>query len=287
MKNRIIHLDNRTKGILLIIVASIGFAFMSIFVKLAGDIPVIQKVFFRNLVSMIIAFIMITYNKGSYYGKSGHQKTLLLRSLFGTIGMLLYFYSISEMVAADANALNKLSSFFLILFSFIFLKEKMTRNQVIAIIIAFLGSLLIIKPSFDFDILPYLASILAAMFAGAAYTVLRVLGKKEKYYTVVLYFSTFSTLALLPFVLFNYAPMTLEQLIYLVLTGIAATIGQFGTTLAYKYAPANEISIFNYTNVVFVTLLAIPFLDEFPDYISIIGYFIIFGASLYMFKKKK
>ncbi len=280
-------MSNRNKGILALIIASLGFAFMSIFVKLSGDLPVVQKVLFRNGVSMIVAFIMVTYHKDSYYGKKENRKLLLVRSTFGTIGMLLYFYSISNLVAADANALNKLSSFFLIGFSFIILREKVSKNQILAIIIAFIGSLFIIKPSFDFNFLPYLTSILAAASAGAAYTVLRMLGKREKYYTVVLFFSTFSCIVLLPFVIFQYEPMTSMQVIYLILTGLSATIGQFGTTIAYKYAPAKEISIFNFSNVVFVTLIAIPFLGELPDIWSILGYFVIFAASFYMFKNNK
>ncbi len=277
-------MTNKQKGILSILIASLGFAFVTIFVRLAGDLPTIQKVFFRNSISMIIAMIMVTVNKDSYYGKKENQKLLLIRSTFGTIGMLLFFFSIDRLVAGDANALNKLSSFWLILFSFLFLKEKVKPKQIVMIFVAFIGALFIIKPSFDFDFLPYMTSILAAMFAGAAYTILRALGQKEKYYTVVLYFSTFSVVVLFPFVLYYYEPMTTIQVVYLLLTGVAATIGQFGTTIAYKYAPAKEISIFNFSNVVFVTLIAIPFLGELPDIYSIVGYVIIFIASFIMFK---
>lgn len=280
-------MSDKTKGIIAILIASLGFAAMSIFVKLAGDLPVTQKVLFRNMVSMIISAIMITVHKGSFLGNKSSRKQLLLRSSFGTVGMLLFFYSISNLVAADANMLNKLSSFFLILFSFLFLKERVSKFQLNAIIIAFLGSMLIIKPVFDITIIPYLTSILAAMFAGAAYTVLRSLGDKEKYYTIVFFFSTFSVLVLLPFVLFDYEPMTSMQWIYLMLTGLSATVGQFGTTLAYKFAPARDISIFNYFNVVFVALLAIPILDETPDVLSLVGYLIIFIAAYAMFRYKK
>lgn len=280
-------MSDKTKGILAIIIAALGFAFMSIFVKLAGDLPLAQKVIFRTTVSMIVSGIMITVNKGSFFGKREHRKLLLLRSSLGTVGMLLFFYSIGHLVAADANMLNKLSSFFLILFSFIFLKERVTSFQITMIVIAFLGSLLIIKPAFDVSIFPYLTSILAAMFAGGAYTVLRMLGNKEKYYTVVFFFSTFSVLVLTPFVVFDYEPMTKMQWIYLMLTGVSATIGQFGTTLAYKFAPARDISIFNYFNVVFVTLIAIPILSEIPDIFSIIGYLIIFVAAFAMFQYQK
>lgn len=280
-------MSNRVKGIIALLIASLGFAFMSIFVKLAGDLPVVQKVLFRNSVSFVLAFIMVTYNKDLYLGNKENRKALILRSSLGTIGMLLFFYSIGNMVAADANALNKLSSFFLIGFCFLFLHEKVRKEQIIAIVIAFLGALFIIKPSFDFTVVPYITSILAAAFAGGAYTVLRHLGGKEKYYTIVLFFSGFSVLVLLPFVIYYYEPMTSTQFGYLLLNGVFATMGQFGTTIAYKYAPAKEISIFNFSNVVFVTLIAIPMLGELPDYWSLLGYIIIFSASYYMFRFHK
>ncbi|MCF7926460.1 MAG: DMT family transporter [Candidatus Izimaplasma sp.] len=281
-------MTDRKKGIISLIIAAFGFAMMSIMVKNAGDLPAYQKVFFRNLISMFLAIIMVTVREDRYYGRKENQKFLLLRSTFGTIGMLLFFFSIDNLEnISDATMLNKLSTFFLIFFSSFFLHEKIKKYQFIAIIIAFLGSLLIIKPAFNFDIIPYLTSVLAAMFAGAAYTMLRVLGKKEKYYTVVLYFSTFSVVVLLPVILLNYHPMTSTQIIYLILTGVFATVGQFGTTIAYKFAPAKQISIFNYINVLFVALLGIPFFSTFPDIVSLTGYVIIFGASFYMFKKKQ
>lgn len=159
------------------------------------------------------------------------------------------------------------------------------------IAIAFIGTLFIMKPTLDVVIFPYITSILAAMAAGAAYTVLRVLGKKEAYYTVVFYFSAFSvvSISILMFIidspLFNFVVMDIKDIIYLILAGVFATVGQFGTTLAYKYAPAKDISIFNYTNVVFASILGIIVFGEIPDLYSIIGYVIIFAAAYYMFIK--
>ena len=201
--------------------------------------------------------------------------------------MVLFYFSITRLDLGDANMLNKLSTFFLIMFSALFLKEKVKRYQVIAIVVAFMGSLFIIKPSFDLVALPYMTSILSAAFAGAAYTLLRALGQKEEYYTVVLYFSSFSVIVLLPFVIYYYTPMSLEHTIYLLLAGVFATVGQFATTLAYKFAPAKEISIFNYTNVVFAAIISIVMFSATPDIYSLIGYVVIFGAAYYVFKTKK
>lgn len=274
---------DRRKGIRFIILSAFGFAMMSAFVKLAGPLPSFQKTFFRNLVSAIIALIFIIKNKESFTGKKENQKILILRSLFGTIGIILNYYAIDRLVLSDANMLNKLSPFFVIIFSAIFLSEKINFKQMLAVIIAFSGALFIIKPSFNFDILPALIGVGGAISAAAAYTCLRVLGGKENHYTVVFYFSAFSLLVILPFMIMVYTPMTITQFIYLMLAGVFASVGQFGVTLAYKYAPAKEISIFDYSNIVFSALISIVIFGVFPDYLSIIGYLIIFGASAYMF----
>lgn len=281
------NLSDRNKGIVFIILSAFGFAMMSAFIKLSGDLPSIQKTFFRNLVSCIIAFSLVLKYKESAFGSKENRKILILRSIFGTLGIILNFYAIDRLVLSDANMLNKLSPFFVIIFSAIFLKEKIKSNQAIAVIIAFIGALFIIKPTLNFAIIPYVAGILGAIFAAAAYTCLRVLGGKEKFYTVVFFFSLFSTVSIFPFAIMAYKSMTIMQFVYLVLGGVFASIGQFGVTLAYKYAPAKEISIFDYSNIIFSAIISIVVFNVIPDKYSFIGYIIIFSASYYMFLNNK
>jgi len=275
--------SNRNKGIILMLISSLGFSFMAVFVKMAGDISSIQKTFIRNAVSMVIAFGFVVYYKESFFGKRENQKYLLLRSTLGALGVILNFYAIDHLVLADADMLNKMSPFVTIIFAAIFLREYVLRYQVTSIIIAFIGTLFIIKPSFNVDMIPYGAGIASAVFAGGAYTVLRLLGNREQFYTVVFYFSTFTTVILLPYVIFFYEPMTMKQFIYLLLAGFFATIGQFGITVAYKYAPPKEVSIFSYATVVYAGILGFIVFSEIPDLWSILGYIAIFVASLYMF----
>lgn len=280
-------LSRKTRGIIFLLMSALGFAIMSIFVKLAGDLPTVQKVFFRNMITSVISIILIIKHRHPILHSKSSIIPLIFRSTFGVLGMVLYFYAMDHMMLSDANMINKLSTFFLLLFSALFLKEKLKAYQIIAVIIAFLGALLIIKPAFQIDIIPYIASFIASICAGAAYTIVRYLGNKEHYYSITFFFSTFSILVLLPFVIIFYQNMTLLQLMYLLLAGLFASIGQFGITLAYREAPAKEISIFNYFNVIFVTVLSyIVFLD-FPDPYSIIGYIVIIGSSYYMFRKNQ
>lgn len=278
-------MSNLVKGILLMLISSVGFAGMTLFVKLSGDLPAIQKSFFRNLVSAIIAFILVIYYKESLFGKRENQLVLLGRSIFGTLGVIFLFYAIDNLVLSDADMINKMSPFLVIIFSAIFLKEKILPFQMATVITAFIGMLFIVKPSFSIDVVPYFIGILSAVFAAVAYTLLRVLGNREKFYTVVFYFSFFSTVTLFPFLLFIYKPMSGKQLLFLLLAGLFATVGQFGITLAYKYAPARDISIFTYSTVFFTVIMSFVFFGEGPDLYSAIGYVIILSAMLYMFFK--
>ena len=277
------NLSDRVKGILFITLSAFGFAVMSAFVKLAGDLPAFQKTFFRNLVSCVIALIFIIKNKESFFGKKENQRLLILRSTLGTIGIILNYYSIDKLILSDANMLNKLSPFFVIIFSAMFINEKINLRQIISIIIAFIGVLFIIKPSFNIDIFPFIIGVLGAVFAAGAYTCLRVLGNKEKHYTIVFYFSLFSLIVIFPFMILVYKPMSMLQLTYLLMAGVFASIGQFGITLAYKYAPAKEISIFDYSNIIFSAMISFIIFGVLPDILSFIGYGIIFTASFYMF----
>ncbi len=81
--------------------------------------------------------------------------------------------------------------------------------------------------------------------------------------------------------------MTTTQLIYLLLSGVFATVGQFGITIAYQFAPAKDISIFFYATVLFSAIISLIIFQEYPDIFSYIGYIVIFSASYYMFQKAK
>ncbi|AHM56056.1 transporter [Peptoclostridium acidaminophilum DSM 3953] len=281
------NLSNRSKGIIFIILSAFGFAMMSAFIKLSGDLPSFQKTFFRNTVSLLAASISILNTKSNFFGKGANQKLLLLRSSFGTLGIISNYYAIDRLVLSDANMLNKLSPFFVIIFSWLFLKEKINKKQISAISIAFIGALFIIKPAFNSEVIPSMIAVLGAVFAASAYTCVRVLGNKENPNTIVFYFSFFSSIVTLPLMLVTYTPMSIVQLSYLILAGIFASIGQFGITYAYRFAPAKEISIFDYTNIIFSAIISLVLFGVLPDFLSVAGYIVIFLASFYMLMYNK
>lgn len=278
-------MNQKYKGILYIVLSAFSFAFMNAFVRLAGDLPSIQKSFFRNLVALIFAAIVLKRSKIGFSYKKENLKPLILRSTFGTLGILCNFYAIDKLVLADASMLNKMSPFFAILFSYLLLKEKIDWVQAISLAGAFVGSLFIIKPSFhNVELIPALAGFAGGMAAGAAYTFVRILGQRgEKGPFIVFFFSSFSCVTTLPFLIFQYHAMSLTQVIYLLLAGLAAAGGQFAITAAYCYAPAKEISIYDYSQIIFSAILGFFLFGQIPDFYSDLGYVIICGMAIFMF----
>ena len=278
-------MNQKYKGILYIVLSAFCFAFMNAFVRLAGDLPSIQKSFFRNLVALIFAAIVLKRSGIGFSYKRENLTPLLLRSICGTLGILCNFYAIDHLVLADASMLNKMSPFFAILLSYLLLKEKIDWVQAVLVAGAFIGSLFIIKPSFhNVAIIPALAGFAGGMAAGAAYTFVRILGQRgEKGPFIVFFFSSFSCITTLPFLIFQYHTMSLTQVIYLLLAGLAAAGGQFAITAAYCYAPAKEISIYDYSQIIFSAILGFFLFGQIPDIYSGLGYVIICGMAIVMF----
>ena len=278
-------MSQKSKGILCILSSALFFALMSLFVNLSGNVPVIQKSFFRNIVAAVISFVILVRSKEKVTIGKGNLKLLLARSTCGYVGILCNFYATSNMNISDAQMLNKLSPFFAIVFSYIILKEVAGKVDWIAVVIAFLSSLLVVKPTFSFDVIPALIGVLGGMTAGCAYTFVRLLtGRGVKSAFIIFFFSAFSTIMSLPTILFDYSPMTTHQLTYLILAGCAAAGGQISITAAYKRAPAKELSVFDFSQVAFAALLGFVFLGQMPDYLSIIGYVLIIGTAVAKWK---
>lgn len=224
-------MSRKHKGILFIVISVFCFALMNVCVRMAGDLPSIQKSFFRNLIAFLIAAVTLWKQHAWYSGRHGNMKYLLLRSACGTIGILCNFYAVDHLVLADASMLNKMSPFFAILFSVLILNEKVKPAQALIVLGAFVGSLFVIKPTgLNMEIFPALVGFAGGVGAGAA-----------------------------------------------------AAGGQFTITAAYSCAPAREISVYDYSQIIFSAILGFFLFGQVPDLWSWIGYAVIIFMAVVMF----
>lgn len=274
------------KAILLLITSAFFFALMNMFVQLSGDVPTIQKTFFRNLIALIVAAAVLLKNRTPALPPKGARLDVLLRSVAGYIGVICNFYALGSLNLSDASLLNKMSPFFAMIFSIFLLKEKANKVQWAIILTAFVGVLFVIKPTFgNAQLLPSVVGFIGGISAGCAYTLVRRASKHgAQGSSIVFCFSAFSCAASLPFLIFAYSPMTLYQLLMLIAAGLSAAAGQFCITAAYSHAPAKEVSIYDYTQILFSAAIGFFVMHTLPDMLSVVGYVIIIAAAYAMFR---
>jgi len=268
----------RAVGYMLLSAAS--FSLMGAAVKAAGDLPVHEKVFFRNLVTLLVTVVMALRQRENPFGPTSHLLLLVLRSVAGLGGVVLYFYTLRHLTLADAALLTTLAPFFVSVFAAIWLAEPFTRRTLGGVALALAGAALVIRPGFDWQPLPAVAGIGAATCAGAAYTVVRKLKGRESPRRIVFYFSLLSTVAMVPPLVWHHVNPTAWQWVWLVGTGISAAGGQVFLTLAYHHAPASKISIWSYNNVIFSLIIGLVAFGEQPGLWTILGGALIVTAAL-------
>lgn len=284
-KSGTVKISKKNMAVLLIILSAVCFTGMNACVRLSGDLPSIQKSFFRNAVAAVFAAVMLVRSRTPLKIQKGCGVPMLMRAVCGTVGVFCNFYAVDHLALADASMLNKLSPFFAVVFSIIILKEKASPAQVAAVILAFCGSFFIIRPAFsNMELVPSLIGFAGGMGAGAAYTFVRYMKQRgEKSALIVFCFSAFSCTAALPIMLADFAPMSVKQLGILILTGLFAAGGQFAITGAYSCAPAKEVSVFDYSQVIFSAAAGYFIFGQTPVPLSVIGYVIIIGSAVWTF----
>ena len=278
--------DNYKTGIFFMLIASICIAINGIMVKQLRHLPVAEILIFRNITAMIVIPVMIKKAKIPLFG---YNKTLLWSSsLINTINLIAIYYAFTVMNLTDAITIRNLSPFITFFLAGIFLKEKLQLRQIPLLILAFLGGLLVIKPGFRIDIFPAMLALLAAICLAISHTTLRHLRLTDHYLVIAnyrFYISSIMNLIILILQKSFKIPHLLD-LFLLTLLGAVTLIGQISITRAYQLAPASLISLYTYSQIIFVSFFALLFFEEIPDILTIIGaiFIIISGYLNYKFK---
>ncbi len=278
-------MTDRNKAILLILLSAFASASMGLLVNLAGDLPSMQKSFFRNFIACIFAFCIQLRSGEGFRVERSCVRLLSVRCLAGTLGLMASFYSMDRLPLADWTMIGKMAPFFTLLFSAIILGEKVDAFRKVCLVVAAVGSMFIVKPSFSNILLfPSVLCLCDAILSGVAYTLVRKLGiAGVSGSLIVFYFSLSSSIATLPFAIFGYKEMSAMQFFLLFAAAACGFATQILLTVAYRLAPSKDISIFEYSQIVFAAFLGYVFLSQVPDSSSIAGYAIIILAASMLF----
>jgi drug/metabolite transporter (DMT)-like permease len=279
-------MNKKYKGIILILLAALFFSLMATTVKSVNEFPLIQKVFFRNFIGVLILSGFVLRDKKIL--KVNNKLLLTGRCAFGLTGVFLYYWSLSLLNLSEAVVINKLSPFFVIVLGGLILKEKIKPAQFLAVFIALAGIVVLLRPQMDIDMFPAIIGLTGALAAAGAYTIIRELRHSDSPLTIVFYFCLSSTVVTLPFLIGQFVMPSMMELFQLSMIGVFALIAQLLMTNAYRYAPASQLSIYTYMNIIFSTLWGVLFWNESLSSTFLIGAgLIIFAGSINFYTANK
>lgn len=270
------------------LVAGIFFSLMNIGVKYLDNIPAIEIVFFRSLVTLVISAVMIKQLGISFLGNN--KPILFLRGLFGVIALSLYFLCLQKMPFASAVTIMQLSPIFTIILAIFILKERVALPQWIFFAISFAGVAIIKGFNPDMPILYFLLAILAAFISALAYNMIRKLKDTDHPLVVVFYFPVVALPIAGLLTYFKWVQPTWVELIILIGIGISTQIAQVNMTKALQMEEVGKVSIVRYLTIVYAIIIGYVFFKEDYGWTTILGIaLVVLGVllNLWFTKVKK
>jgi drug/metabolite transporter (DMT)-like permease len=262
-----------------------AFALMQICVKYLPHIPAHELILFRSIVSIVLSVAMLQKLGIPLLGNN--KKVLLMRGIFGTTALLMFFYTLHNIPLASAVTLQYLSPIFTALFAAIFLKEKMQIKQWLYFGISFVGVALIKGFDERISLTFMLIGICSAMFSGMAYTCIRQLKDTEHPVVVVLYFPLVAIPIMSVMSYLNWVTPQGTDWLYLLMMGLFTQIAQILMTKGIQSGLANKMISLKYVGTIYALAIGYLLFGESYGIMSLLGIaMVISGVVLNLWKKK-
>src|SRR5210317_2475 len=267
---------NKNFYIPLIILSVFFSAAMSVLIKLAQqDTNVFTAAFLRFFFGVMLLSPIFIKTKLNVF-KTSHLKVHFLRVLINYPSMLLFFYGINFVTIEKANSLTFIVPFIATILAVIFLKEKIYVYRIFALVLGFIGMLIIIRPGM-IEVSYGVYMILISSFLWAVIIIItKILSKDESAITILSYQYLLMFLISFVFALFNWQTPSQETVFYLFLAGLSGTIFHLTLYQAYKLVEVSLVQPYSFLVLVFASILGYFVFDEVPDIYTWIGTSIIF-----------
>ena len=269
-------------GIMWMVLTTILFVGVTATVRyLEGEVPAPQAAFLRYaigtllLTPSLITLIKIKPNKPL-------MSKFLLRGLVHSFGVTLWFYAMSVMPVAEVTAIGFLTYIFVSIGACIFLKEKLHKHRITAVIISFVGALIILRPGFKVIESGQFGMLMATVVFTASYLIAKIVSKERSSSEIVAMLSVFTTIFLIPSAIYSWEPISLEALLILTFTALIATIGHITMTQAIKAAPMVVTQPILFLQLVWASMVGLFLFDEQFDLYVIIGGTVIMICVCYV-----
>lgn len=234
-------------------VSTLAFALANVFVKQISHIPPLEVVFFRCAIGVVFCYVGLRRANADPIGSN--RSALLLRGLFGTTALFLFFTTLQNIPLASAMTIQYLSPIFTSILAIFILKEGVKAIQWLFYAMAFGGVLLIHQFDTRVSLLFLSLGIASAFCSGIAYNLVRTLRGKEHPLTVVFHFQAIGMIAGLIGCLFAWETPAGWDWFFLFLIGLFSQLGQVFLTDALQKERASSVSIINYTGLVYALLI--------------------------------
>lgn len=276
------NLSQVSRGCLLMVIATLLFAGMHATIRHATQhLPAIEVAFFRNLFGLIV-IVPLLMRFGPRLFHTSKFSLHLLRSLINAVSMVAFFIGLSLTPLARATAIAFTAPLFTALFSALFLGEVFRWRRWTAIIVGFLGALVILRPGVDVVDLGSLLVMVSSLLWAIAMIDIKVLARTESSATITAYVTVLMTpLTLIPALFFWQMPSP-GMWWWLIFIGVIGTLGQFVVTEAIKLADMTVLMPFDFLKLVWAAFLGMLLFAEIPDALTWIGAAIVFAASFYI-----
>ncbi len=205
-----------------------------------------------------------------------------LRGLVHGGGVILWFLAMSRIPISEVTALGFTTPIFVTLGAAVFLSERLKPYRVAAVLIGFIGALLILRPGLRVIDIGALAQLGAAPLFACSYLMAKSATRREASSMIVVLLSVFCTLTLALPALLVWRTPTLEELLLLGLTALLATSGHYCMTRALEAAEVSAVQPFTFLQLVWATILGLILFDETPDVWIWIGGAVIVGSATWM-----
>ncbi|AYV24307.1 DMT family transporter [Vibrio mediterranei] len=266
-----------TKGIALALVSTALFTVVGVIVRILSDsIGVFQILLFRQLVFLTLLMPAIVINFASLRQPT-HLKLHTFRILGAFTALSIGFVVVSTIPLANATALGFTQVLFVALLARLFLRETLSMNRILTLILGFSGVMLIVQPSFDDTSLGYIVlGLVASMGAAIAAICVRRIAQLESKLALLAYQALFvGILALVPST-FDWVWPSWNELLLLVSVGVISSIAQWFGVSAYKYGAANVVSNVEYVKIIYAMGIGYLLFSETPNQLAIIGVVLLF-----------
>ncbi|MDC1375683.1 DMT family transporter [bacterium] len=248
---------------------------------LEGEVPAPQAAFLRYaigtmlLIPSLISLIKVKPNKSL-------MNKFLLRGLVHSFGVTLWFYAMSVMPVAEVTAIGFLTYIFVSIGACLFFKEKLHKHRMTAVIISFIGALIILRPGFKVIESGQFAMLMATIVFTASYLIAKIVSKERTSAEIVAMLSVFTTIFLIPSAIYSWEPISLKALLILAFTALIATIGHITMTQAIKAAPMVVTQPILFLQLVWASMIGFFLFDEQFDLYVIIGGTVIMICVCYV-----